>query len=203
MDTDTRNTGYPRRSGYQRVDHDWYVEPRWCVRQLLDAETFQGEILDPCCGGGGVVSVCRERGYQAKGSDIVDRGFGTVRDLFTIAGPVDNVITNVPFRIANDCARHILGIIRYKAALILPMTFWESRARNALFRDHPPVRWYPCSDRPSMPPGDPNVPRDAHRALVQPKSAGGTAPFGWFIYEPGFQGPTTVCLFPLWNGSKG
>jgi hypothetical protein len=180
MGTSTRNTGYPRRSRYQCVDSEWYVEPRWCVRQLLDAEPFNGEILDPCCGRGTIVSVCRERGYPARGGDLRDRGLGTVKDLFDITEPVDNVIANIPYRLAEVCSRHILTITSRTAALILTMAFWESRARNALFRDHPLVRWYPCSDRPLMPPGDPNS-NVIRTALVQPKAYGGTAPYGWRI----------------------
>jgi hypothetical protein len=72
----TRNKGYPRRSGYLRVDKDFYVEPPWVVHLLLDVETFTGAVHDPCCGSGTIPSVCRERGLTATGSDIVDRGFG-------------------------------------------------------------------------------------------------------------------------------
>jgi hypothetical protein len=78
----TRNKGYPRRSGYPREDKDFYVEPRWVVHRLLDVETFEGSICDPCCGTGTIPSVCMERGLVATDSDIVDRGFGKVRDLF-------------------------------------------------------------------------------------------------------------------------
>jgi hypothetical protein len=94
----SRNRGYPRNSSYARVDKDFYVEPRWCVELMLDAETFDGDVLDPCCGIGTIPSVCLARGIFARGSDIVDRGFGKMRDLFTITEPVDNIISNVPTR---------------------------------------------------------------------------------------------------------
>jgi hypothetical protein len=197
-----RNSGYPRRSGYPRQPNDWYCEPRWCVHQLLDHETFEGEIVDPCCGGGTIPSVCRERGLQARGSDLIDRGFGDVRDLLSITEPVDNIISNVPFNKSEICARHIVGLVRRKAALILPMPFWESRERVRFFHDHPPIRWYPCSDRPSMPPGKWSDERDQFGAMVHPKASGGTAPYGWWIFEHGYQGPTTVCFFKLWEGAK-
>jgi hypothetical protein len=122
-------------SDHQRHTEDWYVEPRFTVEQLLDEESFEGEVLDPCCGGGTIVSVCQSRGISAGGSDIVDRGFRgnfEVRDLFSITEPVDNIISNVPYGIAEACARHMLGIARRKVALILRMPFWESRtSRNS------------------------------------------------------------------------
>jgi 23S rRNA G2445 N2-methylase RlmL len=132
-----RNKGYPRHSGYPRIDRDFYVEPRWVVHLLLDVETFDGTVLDPCCGSGTIPSVCLERGLSATGSDIVFRGFGRVRDLFTIVEPVDNIISNVPYGMAERCARHMLTIAHRKVALILPMTFWESRRRHQFLSEYP------------------------------------------------------------------
>jgi hypothetical protein len=48
---------------------------------------------------------------------------------------VDNIISNVPYGIAEACVRHMLTIARRRVALILPMTFWDSRERNAFFRE--------------------------------------------------------------------
>jgi hypothetical protein len=165
----TRNKGYPRRSGYPREDKDFYVEPRWVVHRLLDVETFEGFIHDPCCGTGTIPSVCMERGLVATGSDIADRGFGEVRDLFSLTELVDNMISNVPYGIAEECARHMIKLVRRKLALILPMTFWESRRRDQFFQKYPPIRWFPCSDRPSMPPGRMDGERDRchHSAAEQ------------------------------------
>jgi hypothetical protein len=190
-------------SDYERIPNEWYVEPRWCVEQLLDAEDFTGEVLDPCCGGGNIVAACLARGIPASGSDIVDRGFGEVRNLFTITESVDNIISNPPYGnpkgIAEKCARHMLTLARRKVVLILRMPFWESRKRNSFFREFPPVRWYPCSDRPSMPNGKPVNERDRFGALIQPKSSGGTMPYGWFVWERGYCGPTIVKLLELRN----
>jgi hypothetical protein len=196
----SRNSGYPRNSGYDRVDENWYVEPRWCVELLLDQERFDGEVLDPCCGSGTIPSVCLSRGIPARGS--ADRGFGTVREVFTLMGPVDNIISNVPYGITERCARHMLTLARRKVALILPMTFWESERRDQFFRVHPPVRWYVCSTRPSMPPGVMSGERDPYGAIIQPRSSGGTMPYGWFIWERGFKGITSALRLPLRSGTR-
>jgi hypothetical protein len=192
-----RNRGYPRQSGYPRIDQDFYVEPRWVVDLLLDVEPFWGSVLDPCCGSGTFPSVCLERGIPARGSDLVYRRFEEVRDLFSITEPVDNIISNVPYKIAERCARHVLKLARHKVALILPMTFWESRERHPFFEEFPPARYRPCSDRPSMPPGSIEGEHDRWGAVVQPESRGGTMPYGWFIFERGFTGDTTVRRLPL------
>jgi hypothetical protein len=167
------------------------------VDQLLDAEEFDGEVLDPCCGGGTIVSACLSRGIPARGSDLVDRGFGEVRDLFALTEKVDNIISNVPYRIAEACARHMFTIARRKVALILRMPFWESRERHGFFSEFPPHTWYPCSDRPSMKAGTMTDQRDEHGALVQPRNTGGTMPYGWWVWRIGHRGPTQVRLLAL------
>jgi hypothetical protein len=207
----TRNKGYPRRSGYARNENCFYVEPRWEVDMMLDAleawgEPIIGEVLDPCCGIGTIVSACLNRGIPARGSDIADRGFGQVRDMFSITEPVDNIISNFPYgnrrvatdgRMLHERIEHCLGLVRRKLVLILPLTFWESRRRHAFLLRHPPAWFAPCSDRPSMPPGIMDGERDRHGAIIQPPSGGATAPYGWFGWELGFRGETRVKLLAL------
>jgi Putative PD-(D/E)XK phosphodiesterase (DUF2161) len=159
-----RNRGYPRQSGYARIDQDFYVEPRWVVHLLLDVEPLQGSVLDPCCGSGTIPSVCLERGVPARGSDLVYRGFREVRDLFSIIEPVDNIISNVPYKIAERCAcltcaaslhgsarrpRDLRDIVP-DAVRILPADVygWFARTERGIYRltalgDAALLRW-PC-----------------------------------------------------------
>jgi hypothetical protein len=196
------NRGFPRpgNNGYERERNEWYVEPPWCVHQFLDyldaiGEPIVGEVLDPACGGGTIVSVCLERGIPARGSDYVDRGFGEVRDLRDITERVDNVITNVPYSKAEMCVRKLITVVCRRLIMILPLTFWEGQKRHrGLHRESPPKFFYPCGDRPSMPPGVDTGIRDQFGAIVQPANTGGKAPYAWFEYHPGFQGQTTVRL---------
>jgi hypothetical protein len=192
-----RNRGYPRRSGYKRVHKGFYVEPRWVVRGILNAEEPEGEVLDPCCGTGTIPSVCLERGIPARGSDLVYRGFGEVRDLFDITEPVDNIISNVDYAIAETCAWHMLTLVRRKLMLILPVTFLEIGERERFFQKHPPVRVWACPDRPSMPPGCMEGERDRFGAIIQPVNTGGTMPYAWFVWEPGYRGEMITKRLPL------
>jgi hypothetical protein len=201
--TMTRNSGYPRRSGYEYVPDGFYVEPRWVVDLMLDNEAFEGNGLDPCCGTGTIVSVCRDRGLSMRGSDLRDHGFGERLDMFDITERVDFIISNFPYgskhdgRHIHERVEHCLNLVRRKMVLILPMTFWESRERYPFFHQYPPLWFAPCSDRPSMPPGHLDGERDHHGAIIQPPSSGGTAPYGWFGWKPGYQGETRVRLFGL------
>jgi hypothetical protein len=188
----------PGNNNFEIADDEWYVEPRWCVHQFLDyldaiGEPVRGGVLDPACGGGTIVSVCLERGIPAKGSDYKPRGFGEVRDLFSITAKVDNVITNVPYSKAEECVRHLITLVRYRLLMILPLTFLESQKRHrGLHREIPIKYYYPCGDRPSMPVGVDTGIRDQFGAIVQPANKGGKGPYGWCEYEPGFQGETII-----------
>jgi hypothetical protein len=198
----SRNRGYPQRSGYDRVAKDLYSEPPWCVSILLDAleswgEPLRGKVLDPCCGLGNIVSVVLDRGVDIRGSDIADHGFGDVVDLFTITKPIGTVISNPPYGIAEQCLRHMLTIARQRVILLLRLTFLESRSRYRLFHEHPPVWVAPCPDRPSIPPGAVREERDHNGAFIQPDHTGGTAPYAWFGWQPGYQGPTVIRQLPL------
>jgi hypothetical protein len=104
-----------------------------------------------------------------------------VRNFFSISEPVDNIISNIPYKHAEKYARHALHLADRKVALTLPTTFWESRTRDRFFREYPPIRWYPCGDRPSMPPGTLCGERDRFGAIIQPPSSGGTMPV-WLVH---------------------
>jgi hypothetical protein len=196
------NKGFPRpgNNGFRRVRDDCYVEPPWAVHQFLDYLDSQGrpivgEVLDPCCGYGTIVSVCLSRGIRARGSDIVDRGFGEVRDLLTITEEIDNVMANFPFSKAEEFVRHLMPLVRRRMLLILPLTWWESQGRHrGLHREMPMKHWYPCGDRPSMPPGVDTGIRDQFGATVQPDNKGGKGPYAWFEYERGFRGNATALI---------
>jgi hypothetical protein len=183
----------PRNSGYERTNKDF--EPRWVVvHLLLDTESIGGEVLDLCRGSGAIPSLCQERGVPARGSDIVDRGFGEIRDLFTITEPVDTIISNIDYKIAEKCARHMFRLVRRN--LILALTFLESRERENFFREHPPIRVGARSNRSSMPPGCMEGERDRFGAIIQPVNSGGTMRYGWFIWELGYRGEITLRRLP-------
>jgi hypothetical protein len=194
--------GLHRHSGYKRVKHDWYCEPPWLVDQMLDqleadGEPFEGEVLDPCCGGGTIPSRVLARGIPERGSDKVDRGyrgFFEVRNLFEITEPINIAMSNVPYVIAEEVLRHLLTIVRRRILLVLPLPFLCSRERVPLFRERPIHTLYPCSDRPSMPPGVAINRHDEFGALVQPRGKEGTAEYAWFRFEIGYRGPMQIRL---------
>jgi hypothetical protein len=207
---------YPRPGNNGFAIEKWghYVENRWAVNLVLDAVTrdakahgidpLNGAVHDPCCGVGTIPSCCLERGIAATGSDRFDHGFGEVIDMFDLTGPFDNIMANLPYgdRIADgrkllERVEHCLKLARHQTILILPMTFHESRQRNAFFRKYPFEWWAPCSDRPSMPPPVLDGDRDRFGAIVQPENKDGKAPYGWFTWKHDGTGAMRTILLGL------
>lgn len=185
----TASRGAPRSSGYDRHVRDFYVEPRWSIDALLDAEKFVGTILDPACGGGNIPKACRDRGYYAVGSDIEDRGFGTITDFFQSADLPANIICNPPYGIIQPWIERCLEVTATqgngKVAILARLAFLEGRKRGAWFPTTPLARVWVHSSRVSMPPGDSQSP-----------AAGGSVAFAWFVWEHGHVGVPSVGWLP-------
>jgi len=102
------------------IKNDFVQTPKYITEALLQVESFEGCILEPCCGAGAISTVLQAKGYQVTSSDKNDYGFGVQRDLFTITEPVENVITNPPFTSALQVAicKHLLTVYTKKMALL-------------------------------------------------------------------------------------
>lgn len=173
----------------ERDDHDWYQEPIWASEALFRAEPFIGDIYDPACGEGNVVTAARNMGFEAFGSDIVDRAagcFGLLDFLDEAAEPyvsypVDNICTNPPYRDAERFIDLALKRSRFKVAALVRLAFLEGKRRRALFEQWPLSRVLVFSGRISMPPGGRGI-----------KAKGGSVAFSWLVFAHGHDGPATV-----------
>jgi hypothetical protein len=178
---------------YERIKNDYYREPRWAVEKLLQNEQFQGSVLDPCCGGGTIVSCCLDHGLTATGSDIASHGFGGVADFFSLDAVVDNVIGNPPFSLGEDFVRYALTLVRFKVAFLLRINFLEAEERSLLFSETPLARVWVLRKRASCPPGIDkatglviDIGRDHNGALLVPPASGGTMTLAWFVWQVGW-----------------
>ncbi len=179
--------------GYERDPLDWYVEPRWTVDILLDAEAFTGRVWDPACGSGTIPKACRSRGLESIGTDIADRPFGDRHDFFDPVpadiGAVANIVCNPPYAAAEAFVRRALGIASDRVVMLLQGKFLYSQRRYPLFAEHPPSSIYFLSTRPSMPPGDLLLSGEI-------RAAGGKLDFIWIVWTRDHPGPT-VCRWLL------
>jgi hypothetical protein len=142
-----------RASGYERVATDWYIEPAWTVDALLDAEPFPGQSWDPSCGAGNIPRAMQARGLECWGSDVADRGYGTVGlDFFDATDRADNIVSNPPYGVIEPYVLKALQVTSGKVAILARLALLEGIKRRALFQRTPLARVWVSSRRISMPP---------------------------------------------------
>lgn len=164
-------------------ENDYYATEPKAVELLLKEEKFQHKIFEPACGEGHISEVLKAHGHCVCSSDLIDRGYGEVRDFFTykeIEKGID-IITNPPYRYAKEFVEHALNISTdgTKIAMFLKLTFLEGKGRRDLFRNSPPKTVYVSSAR-----------------LQCGKNAdfSGTSmvAYAWFVWEKGYKGDTLL-----------
>jgi hypothetical protein len=181
------------RTTWVKSPHDWYVEEAWCSDLLIDAVPHWagGTVLDPSCGSGLVVEAFRRRGFDAIGSDLIDRGYEHCWPGVDFSlpgawppGSVDYVASNFPYYSGAGTRQftlNALAVARKGVAILAPVPFLASQERYAWFKGLPASLILIMSARPSMPPGE----------LLQAgrvKQHGGKEDYCWIVFEHGHQG---------------
>jgi hypothetical protein len=169
---------------------DDFPTPPWATRALVehvlrDKEGLKSmSCLEPACGAGHMAKVLREYFAEVRCSDVHPYGYGDVVDFVRDpyeANSVDWVITNPPFRLAEDFIRKSLKVARRGVAMLTRTVFIESVGRyERLFRDTPPTMFAQFTERVPMVKG--RLDRKASTAtgygwIVWEKSEDQTAPF--------------------------
>jgi len=173
---------------WAREEREWYVENRWCSRRLFEEEPFEGDVLDPCCGSGRVVEAAREAGLEARGCDVVDRGFPyySVCDFLKSGMTADNIVMNQPFEFSEEFARQAHRRSLRKVAMIMPTR--RLNAAGAWIKDLPLYRLWYLTPRPSMPPG----PLALEYEAKGKEPSGGKQDFCWLVFLKGYDGRAEV-----------
>lgn len=162
--------------------NDYYATEPKAVELLLEQEKFSNTILEPACGEGHISEALKAHGYKVASTDLIDRGYGEVRNFFDyeyLEG-VD-IITNPPYKYAKEFVEHALRISAdgQKIAMLLRLTFLEGQGRRALFRDTPPQTVYVSSARLQC----------AKNGDFSGKSM---VAYAWFVWRKGHYGPTNI-----------
>jgi len=169
---------------------DDFPTPPWATRALLEyvlienGRTFKElTCLEPACGAGHMTKVLAEYFAAVSSSDIHNYGFGEQRDYLRSPHPIgswDWVITNPPFRLAEEFVLRSLEISREGVAILARTVFIESVGRyENLFKSQPPTTYAQFSERVPMVKG--RLDKKATTAtsycwLVWKKSTGSNAP---------------------------
>ena len=167
----------------EREVNDYYATEPKAVELLLQKEKFSSIILEPSCGEGHISRVLLDNGYTVKSSDLIDRGFGEVKDFFEVDEFCGDIITNPPYKVALDFVKHSLDIIPEgsKVAMFLKLQFLEGKARKEFYKENPPKKIYVASGRLNC----------AKNGKFEEFKSSAVA-YAWFMWEKGYQGSPEI-----------
>ena len=160
---------------------DDFPTPPWATRALI--EHVLGETkaknrqtcLEPACGAGHMAKVLKEYFGQVQCSDAYDYGYASRRDFLSkpyAPASYDWVITNPPFRLAEEFLMGALSVARQGVAILARTVFLESAGRyNAIFRENPPSKFAQFVER---------VPMVKGRLDKKASTATG---YAWFVWD--------------------
>lgn len=180
----------------KRVDNDYYATPSYAVKMLLnkleqDGIFLNGTLIEPACGGGHISDVLIDKyGYSNVYSyDIVDRGYANIngiKNFITDIFPMfNNVITNPPFKHAEEFIRKALSIATDKIIMLCKIQLLEGVKRLELFK-HTPLKYvYIHSSRVA-------TYRNGESRDSNGKKWATTMCLAWFIWEQGYNGEPII-----------
>lgn len=167
-----------------RERDDFYPTPAAGTRALLSVERFDGCIWECACGDGAISKELEAAGYTVISTDLIDRGYGAggVDFLLDFQTAAPNIITNPPFKHAEEFVRHALARATRKVAMLCRLAWLEGIERKALFERTPLARIWVFSRRLAMLRGG---------AAMQ-QGGGGMIAFAWYVWEHGHSGPPSI-----------
>ena len=160
---------------------DDFPTPPWATRALMKhvigdlAKRAKENCLEPACGAGYMARPLAEYFGAVEASDAYQYGFGSIRDFLDYPfeiGSHDWVITNPPFRLAEEFVERALLVARKGVAILARTVFLESVGRfDRIFQNRPPSKFAQFVERVPMVKG-----------RVDPKATTATG-YAWFVWE--------------------
>ncbi len=138
---------------------DFFPTPPWATRALCeglaqrDAALKHKTAWDPACGQGHMIRPLSEYFELAYGSDVHPYGVGEVRDFLQHGDEptFDWIITNPPFRLAEQFAHKMINLARVGVAILVRTAFLEGIGRyRDLFDKRPPAHILQFTERVPM-----------------------------------------------------
>jgi hypothetical protein len=166
------------------------VGARGLIEHVLESRSALARMscLEPACGIGHMAKVLKEYFGEVYCSDAYDYGFGGARDFLTFPyeiNAVDWIITNPPFRLAEDFVLRALQIASRGVALLARTVFLESVGRyDGIFSRRPPTKFAQFVER---------VPMVKGRLDGKATTATG---YAWFVWEKNLAGTSRLMWIP-------
>jgi hypothetical protein len=173
----------------ERERNDYYATDPKAVEMLLELETFNKKILEPCCGQGHISETLIKNGYEVDSYDLIDRNYGKVADFFgldSIKSFNGDIITNPPYSACEEFIEKSLNIVSSgnKIAYFMALTFVEGKKRKEFLKKYPIHTIYVSSSRL-------NCPKNGEFTI----KASSARCYAWFIWVKDYNGPTNFKWF--------
>lgn len=172
---------------------DDFPTPPWATRALCEHLLEKRELavqscLEPACGRGYMARPLAEYFASVDAADAFQYGYAPVRDFLRYpyeAASHDWVITNPPFRLAEDFVLRALIVARRGVAILARTVFLESASRyEAIFSKLPPAAFAQFVER---------VPMIKGRLDQKASTATG---YAWLIWDKQYSGAPQLKWVP-------
>lgn len=170
-----------------REENDYYATHPHAIEIMLDKFKEIGlnkNVWECACGEGHISKVLKDNGYNVYSSDLIDRGYGDVKDFLECTEPFNgDILTNPPFKLAEKFIVKSMELLQEgnKAIFLLKIQFLESKNRKLLFEKYQPKVVVVNSERQkcSMNGDFKNYPSS-------------TQCYCWYVFEKGYKGETKL-----------
>lgn len=185
MESNKKGTLVSRKVSYEDSNKDLYETPIEITEMLLNRLDLESNafVLEPANGLGAISRVIKSYGYKCKIADIRDG-----EDFFDMVDSpqFDAVITNPPYKYAQEFIEKALRQVKVngKVAMLLRLSFLESKGRYHFFRDSGLKTVYISCKRITMFPFGEEKPKNK-----------GTLAYAWFVWEKGYRGSPEIEWF--------
>lgn len=173
---------------------DDFPTPPWATRGLVEhiiegkSELAKMTCLEPACGAGHMAKVLKEYFMEVRSADAYSYGYGPVRDFLKFpyeADAVDWVITNPPFRLAEEFVLRSLRVAKRGVAILARTVFIESIGRfEGIFAHTPPTTFAQFVER---------VPMVKGRLDAKATTATG---YAWLVWEKNSKSNSNLAWVP-------
>jgi hypothetical protein len=163
---------------------DCYETPTVAVTALLQAERLPKEIWEPAVGRGAIARVLGSAGHEVIGTDLIDygAGYGGGVDFLKVHTRfADCIVTNPPYRIANEFVAHALDLCP-TVIMLLRLAFLESERRTGILEGRGLHRVHVFRKRLPM----------IHRDGWEGRKANSGMAFAWMRWDREHAGPATI-----------
>lgn len=176
----------------QREENDFYATNPDALILFLDKLQKDNIILNHniwecACGMGHLSKTLKLKGYEVLSTDLINRNYNSFDKTLDFLKQktifLGDIITNPPFKLAEDFVKTGMSLItnNNKLILFLKIQFLESKKRKDLFKQYPPKYIYCHSTRQQC---------SMNADFIKYNAS--TQFYAWFIWENKFKGDTII-----------